>query len=155
MTDNFKYRNLPAFVFAFAVLLMQGCSFNFSAGGAEQITDSEAEAIAIKTLKSFSRAVEKGNFEQFDQTEVAPSFKNDLTTEKFNTAFAQFITDRIDIKLKDGAHINWSPKPAIDGKFLNLNGSYSAQSGKTVNFKLQYVKDTTDWNLKYIDIHIN
>ena len=138
-----------------ALLIVQGCNFSFSSGNGEKISDSDAEKIAIKTLQGFNRAVQKGDFEEFHQNEIADSAKADLTTEKFNKAFAEFIDKHIDIRPKENSKIIWSPKPAIDGKFLNLSGHYDGASGQTINFKLQYIKDTGDWDLKYIDVKIS
>ena len=154
--NGFERRHLCAFVFAFA-LLAQGCNFNFSSGGggAGKITDGEAQAIVIKTLQNFNRAVQRGDFAEFHQTEVAESAKKELTPEKFNRAFAGFIANRVDIRPRRDAKLIWSPKPAISGNLLDLAGSYPAEIGKTVNFKLQYVKDTGDWDLKFININIS
>ena len=154
MIDKFQGRRLCAFVFAFA-LLAQGCHFNFSSGGAGKITDDEAQAIVIKTLQNFNRALQRGDFAEFHQAEVAESAKKELTPEKFNRAFAGFIANRVDIRPRSDAKLNWSPKPAINGNLLDLGGSYPAANGKTVEFKLQYVKDTGDWNLKFINIRIS
>ncbi len=142
-------------VVAALMLLAQGCNFSYSVGGSEKISDSDAEKIAIKTLQTFNRAVQKGDFEEFHQNEVADSAKDELTTEKFNEAFAEFIDKQIDIRPKQGSKIKWSPDPEIKNKFLNLSGSYSAETGQTVRFKLQYVKDTGDWDLKYIDVKLS
>lgn len=138
-----------------SILLAQGCNFNFSSGGALRITDDEAQALLIKTLQSFQRSVNKGDFEEFHQTEVATSARNELTAKKFNAAFAEFIRNRVDIRPTRDARINWSPKPGIDGKHLNLSGNYPAESGKTINFKLQYLKDSVDWDVKFINIKIS
>lgn len=151
MICNVKSRSLFAVVFVFA-LLATGCNFNFSAGGADKISESEAEKIAIKTLQSFNRSLQKGDFEEFHQTEVADSAKSELTAEKFNTAFADFIKKRADIRPKEGADIKWLEKPEIDGQFLNLHGTYPAAVGGTLEFKLQYVKEAGDWGLKFINV---
>lgn len=152
--DGIESRRFCAFVFALA-LLAQGCNFNFSSGGAGRIPDGEAQAIVIKTLQNFNRAVQRGDFAEFHQTEIAESAKKELTPEKFNRAFAGFIASRADIRPTRDAKLKWSSKPTIDGRFLNLSGSYPAASGKIVNFKLQYVKETVDWDLKFIDIRIS
>jgi hypothetical protein len=145
----------PWLVLAAMMLVMQGCNFSFSSGGTEKISESDAEKIATKTLQTFNRALQKGDFEEFHQSEVADSAKNELTTEKFNQAFSGFIKNHVDIRPKEGSKMVFSPKPEIDGKFLNLNGSYPAETGQKVTFKLQYVKDTGDWDLKYIDVKLS
>lgn len=152
MRDKFKRYRLWAIVFALTIAT-QACSFNYSVGDPIKISDSEAETIATKTLQSFNRSIQRGDFGQFHDAEVAASYKNELTTEKFNQAFAAFIARHIDIRPAEGAKMSFSPSPAIDGQYLNLYGSYPAQIGKPVNFKLQYVREG-DWKLKYIDINI-
>ena len=149
------YKKYRLFVIAFTLAaLAQGCNFNCSVGTPTKISETEAETLATKTLQNFNRSVMRGDFAEFHQTEVAQSVKNDFTIETINQAFAQFVTRRVDIRPRDGAKMSWSPSPAIDGQFLNLNGSYPAQTGKTVNFKLQYVRESNDWKLRYIDIKI-
>lgn len=140
---------LAIFVCAFCA---QACNFSFSTGGSNKISESEAETIAVKTLQSFNRAVLKGDFEEFHRNEVADSMKSELTTEKFNTAFAEYIEKQIDIRPEGKADINWLSKPEIDGKYLNLNGTYPSAGGKKIEFKFQYIKESGDWDLKFINI---
>lgn len=150
------YRKYRLFVIAFVLAAAaQGCNLNCSVGEPMKISDSEAETIATKTLQSFNRSLLRGDFEDFHQTEVASRLKGELTTEKINQAFASFVARRLDIRPRDGAKINWSQPPAVDGEFLNLNGNYPAQSGQIINFKLQYVKDAGDWKIKAMDFNVS
>lgn len=149
-----KIWNLIVVFFVFGAIWLGCTNSNFSVG-TPPVSDSEAETIATKTLQSFNRAVQKGDFQEFQQTEVAGSEKANLTTEKFNQTFAGFVRNRIDITPKSGANITWLPKQKMDGQYLNIYGNYPAASGKNVAFTLQYVRDGDKWGLKYIDINVS
>lgn len=167
-----KFRNLKliAVVFVFSALI-QGCSSESSSGNSaapantssstttsdDSTTTSapaatDAEMTAVKTLLSFSQAIKKGDFQEFHQTQVAESAKNELTVTKLNETFAQFITDKTDISPKVESKINWSSQPEVTDNSMNLNGNYSGSSGKTVEFKFQYVKEKNSWGIKAIEI---
>ncbi len=146
--------NLFVVIFIFGAFALGCKNFNFSVGN-QPVTESEAEAIAFKTLQKFNRALQRGDFREFQQTEVADAAKAEMTVEAFNTAFAGFVRRRIDITPQTGAKINWSPKPETNNGVLKLNGSYPAANGRTVNFKLEYIKEAGDWGLKFIDFDIS
>ena len=150
MIGKIKSLKLYAIIFVFAAF-MPGCNSSVSTGDSNKVAETGAEEVAVKTLLSFNQAVQKGDFKEFHQKEVADSAKAELTAEKLNAAFAEFITNKIDISPKDDATITWSP-PEIAAEFLNLSGSYPGANGKTIDFKLQYVKESRGWSLKSIDV---
>lgn len=145
--------NLLAVFFVFGAFSLGCNNCNFSIGN-PPVSESEAETIAFKTLQNFNRAVQKGNFQEFQQTEIADRAKADLTVEKTNAAFDSFVRKRLDITPQNGAKINWSPKPETSNGVLKLNGSYPGTNGRTVNFQLEYIKEAGDWGLTSIDIDI-
>ncbi len=147
-----------AVIFAFAAF-MQGCSSETATsdsgvptGDSNKVAATGAEEVAVKTLLSFSQAVQKGDFQDFQQAQVAGSAKSELTTEKLNQTFAEFITNKTDISPKENAIIKYEPKPEMNDNSLNISGSYPGASGKTIEFKMQYVKDSGNWGLTAIEV---
>ena len=158
MIGKIKSLKLWVVIFVFAAF-MPGCSSSSSTGDSgvptgdsNKVAATGAEEVAVKTLLSFSQAVQKGDFQEFHQAQVADSAKNELTTEKLNETFAEFIKNKTDISPKENANITYSPQPEINDNSLNLSGSYPGASGKMIEFKMQYVKNTGNWGLTTIDI---
>ena len=159
MTKNFSSLrrnnlNLLAVFFIFGAFALGCNNCNFSIGN-PPVSELEAETIAFKTLQNFNRALQRGDFREFQQTEVADAAKAEMTVEAFDRAFTSFVRRRVNITPKAGAKINWSPKPETVNGFLKLNGNYPATDGRTVNFQMEYIKEAGDWGLKAIDFDIH
>lgn len=160
MIGKFKSLKLFIIVFVFATFI-QGCSSGNTStttdpgvptGDSNVVAATGAEEVAVKTLLSFSQAIQKGDFQDFQQSQVAESAKNELTAAKLNETFAEFIKDKTNISPKENAVITYSPKPEMTDNSLNISGSYPGASGKTIEFKMQYVKNTGNWGLTAIDV---
>ena len=155
-----KIKNLKLCAIIFVVIaFMQGCSSSVPTGDSSvPTTDSNkvaatgAEEVAVKTLLSFSQAIQKGDFQEFYQAQVADKAKNELTAEKLNQTFAEFLKNKTDISPKENAIIKYSPEPEISDNSLKLSGSYPGANDKTIEFKMEYVKSTGNWGLTAIDI---
>lgn len=146
-----KIKNLKLCAVIFVVIaFMQGCSSSIPTGDSSVPTG--AEEVAVKTLLSFSQAIQKGDFQEFYQAQVADNAKNELTAEKLNQTFAEFIKNKTDISPKENAVIKYSPEPEISDNSLKLSGSYPGANDKTIEFKMEYVKSTGNWGLTAIDI---
>ena len=116
--------------------------------------EKELKTLVRDSLLAFNDAVQEKNFAGFYKHELAGMFRDQMTLEKFTTAFQTFFDkgyDIADIKKSEPA---FDPPPAIDSNgVLALQGSYPTRPNK-VTFKLKYIQEKSAWKLLGINVQV-
>ena len=123
-----------------------------SSGSGDVPPTDEIDDLSGVAVKDFNDAVKKGSFDEFYGT-ISDGWKKQITADKFDEIFADFIKKKVDLTPKEGARPTYSPAPFINSDgLLEVDGSYPAKVG-TVQFKLKYIKEGADWKLFGIRIN--
>lgn len=116
-------------------------------------SETEAQEMAKATLLEFNKAIEQEDFTDFHDT-ISKTWQKEITPQKFNEAFAEFIEKKVDISDISSEDAEFSPSPAVNKEqgfdMLTLNGEY-ATSPKT-KFELKYIPEGKEWKLSRIRV---
>jgi hypothetical protein len=123
-------------------------------------SEAEQDSLVGDTMQDFTDAVEKGDFEEFRNSNCSKDFKVSVSAERFNQLFDSFIKQKKALvpilRATADKTPEYSPKPNIseedDVKLLNLKGSYDTV--QTTTFELKYVKEGGDWKIFGIKIRV-
>jgi hypothetical protein len=114
--------------------------------------DADLKAMALKSLLAFNQAVKDKSFAAFHEQECAAQFRNEVSVEKFNGAFKEFMDKDIDISSIEKVDPVFDAPPRVDPDgVLAVNGSYPGKPA--VAFQLKYVFEDGAWKL--IEINVN
>lgn len=117
-----------------------------SKDNADVPSQDEIVPVATKTIKEFDAAVQQGDFSEF-YSNVSETWQSQITAADLDKAFAPLAGQKNDYKLKAGAPVTVSSNPALKDNVLEVNGGYQNVKGKTIPFRLRYVKEDSDWKL--------
>ncbi len=116
-------------------------------------SNSEVDELSGETMHDFHDAVQKGNFDDFYST-LSDGWKEQISANKLDEPFADFIKKKVDLSPKSGAKPTYSPAPFINSDgLLEVDGSYESKSGN-VMFKLKYMKEGGKWKLFGIRVNV-
>lgn len=117
-------------------------------------SDDEAQEMAKATLLEFNRAIQKEDFTDFYDT-ISKTWKKEITPQKFNEAFAEFIEKKVDISDISAKDADFSPSPSVAKEqgydMLTLAGEYDTSPSKK-KFELKYIPQGKDWKLSRIRV---
>ena len=114
--------------------------------------EKELKALALHSLLAFNNAVQGKSFAAFYQEQTVPTFRKQISLEKFSAAFQIFIDKGYDISSIAKSEPVFAAPPAIDSHgVLVLNGQYPTQPNK-VTFKLSYLREGSAWKLLGINV---
>lgn len=116
-------------------------------------SDEEAQEMAKATLLEFNKAIEQEDFTDFHDS-ISKTWQKEITPQKFNEAFAEFIEKKIDISDIGSEDARFSPSPEVKKEqgfdMLTLEGEYPT-SPKTT-FSLKYIPEGKEWKLSRIRV---
>ena len=116
--------------------------------------EKELKTLVRDSLLAFNDAVQEKNFAGFYKHELAAMFRDQLTLEKFTTAFQPFLDKGYDISdIKKSEPVFDEPASVDSNGVLAVKGSYPTRPNK-VTFKLKYVQEKSAWKLLGINVHV-
>lgn len=117
-------------------------------------SDDEAQEMAKATLLEFNKAIQKEDFTDFYDT-ISRIWKKEITPQKFNEVFAEFIEKKVDISNISSEDADFSPDPEVKKEqgydMLTLSGEYDTLPSKT-KFELKYIPQGKEWKLSRIRV---
>jgi hypothetical protein len=117
-------------------------------------SDDEAQEMVKTTLLDFNKGIQKEDFTDFYDT-ISRTWKKEITPQKFNEAFAEFIEKKIDLSDISSEEADFSPSPSVAKEqgfdMLTLAGEYETSPTKT-KFELKYIPQGKDWKLSRIRV---
>jgi hypothetical protein len=118
--------------------------------------EKELKTMVRDTLLAFNKGVQEKNFSSFYKQELATLFRNQMSLEKFTTAFESFFEkkgyDLSDVAKSDPV-FDETPKLDSNG-VLALNGSYPTRPNK-IAFKLKYLFEKSAWKIVGINVQVS
>ncbi len=75
-------------------------------------SDDEAQEMAKATLLEFNKAIQRSDFSDFYDT-ISKTWKKEITPQKFNEAFSEFIEKKVDISGIASEDADFSPAPEV------------------------------------------
>ena len=116
--------------------------------------EKELKTLVRDSLLAFNDAVQEKNFAGFYKHELATMFRNQMSLEKFNTAFQPFLEKGYDISdIKKSEPVFDVPAEIDDNGVLAVAGSYPTRPNK-VTFKLKYLQEKSAWKLVGINVQV-
>lgn len=116
--------------------------------------EKELKTLVRDSLLAFNDAVQEKNFAGFYKHELATAFRDQMSLEKFNTAFQPFLEKGYDISNIKNSDPVFDAPPAIDDDgVLAVTGSYATRPNK-VTFKLKYLQEKSAWKLVGINVQV-
>lgn len=117
-------------------------------------SDDEAQEMAKATLMEFNKAIQDEDFTDFHGT-ISKTWQKEITPQKFNDAFKEFIDKKVDISGISSEDANFSTPPAVKKEqgfdMLTLDGDYDTSPSKT-KFELKYIPEGKEWKLSRIRV---
>jgi hypothetical protein len=117
-------------------------------------SDDEAQEMAKTTLLEFNKGIQKEDFTDFYDT-ISRTWKKEITPQKFNEAFAEFIDKGVDLSDISAEEADFSPRPSVAKEqgydMLTLAGEYDTSPSKT-KFELKYIPQGKEWKLSRIRV---
>lgn len=122
--------------------------------GGKVPAEAEINSLTGETMEQFNSALQSGDFADFHKN-ISKAWQKQITPEKLEQSFAQFIEKKIDLTPKTGAKPTYSPKPTIDQNgMLVVNGTYPTAQGGNAQFNLTYIKEGGEWKLAGIRVNV-
>jgi hypothetical protein len=116
--------------------------------------DEEMQEMTRTALMDFNDAVQQGDFSDFHST-ISKTWQKQTTPEKFNTAFSEFISKKVDISGVSSSDPQYSPAPSVQqdlgAKKLIAKGCYDT-SPRPVGFTLKWIPEGKEWKLFGIEV---
>ena len=101
---------------------------------------------------AFNKAVQDKSFADFHK-ECATQFREEVSVEKFNEAFKEFMDKGVDISAIEKVDPVFDAPAKVDPDgVLALNGSYPGKP--VVAFQLKYVFEDDMWKLIAINVNL-
>lgn len=117
--------------------------------------EKELKTMVRDTLLAFNKGIQEKNFSNFYKQELATLFRNQMSLEKFTTAFQSFF-EKKGYDLSDVANADpvfeEAPKLDNDG-VLAVNGYYPTRPNK-ITFKLKYLFEKSAWKIVGINVQV-
>lgn len=114
----------------------------------------EMKDMTRTALMDFNEAVQDGDFADF-HTKISKTWQKQTTPEKFNQAFSEFISKKVDISNISSSEPEYSPDPTVQqdlgAKKLIAKGCYDV-SPRPVGFTLKWIPEGKEWKLFGIEV---
>jgi len=117
--------------------------------------EKELKTLVRNSLLAFNKGVQEKNFTGFYKEELASVFREQMSPEKFTTAFESFFEKKgYDLSGVAKSEPVFDEPPAIDSNgVLILNGHYPTRPNK-ITFTLKYLGEKTVWKLVGINVQV-
>lgn len=128
--------------------------FNASDSGAkndastgEIPTEDELRPLAAETLRDFNQAVRQADFSDF-YANVSEMWQSQTTAAEMTEAFKSLYNRNLDFTPKNESSLVFATPPAIESdNVLKTEVDYPTVKGKSVRFRLRYVREDGIWKL--------
>lgn len=148
--------HIPRYMKTFLVTALALLAFA-SAHAADLPDQDELKELTDKTLLSFNKCVQKGDFTAFYK-ETATVWQKQTSPDKLKELFKQYAEQKIDIAsaIRE-MEPHFQPKPRINktGDFdvLDVKGYYDTKPSR-ISFELKYIEEDEAWKPVGIDVDI-
>jgi len=110
-------------------------------------------ALVTRSLLAFDNASKRRDFTDFHKT-VSRPLAEKLGPADMLAAFAPYIEKNVDLAGIAAMTPVLNPPPAIDPRGLLVTSGYYPTSPARVLFTLKYLRESTEWRLIAIDVHV-